>query len=95
MWSPAIIRVPADAALSTFQDSRRLDPHEASEHAGFDDSDLASMISPALTTIRRPLFDMARAATEQLLQMIVEPGFGLPHRTLDLTLVCRQSTGRA
>jgi LacI family transcriptional regulator len=29
--------------------------------AGFDDSDLASMISPALTTIRRPLRDMAQA----------------------------------
>jgi len=63
--------------------------------AGFDDSDLASMISPALTTIRRPLFDMAKAATEQLLRMIAEQGYALPHRTLDLTLVCRQSTGRA
>jgi LacI family transcriptional regulator len=63
--------------------------------AGFDDSDLASMISPALTTIRRPLRDMAKAATEQLLMMIAQPTISRPYQVLDLTLVCRQSTGPA
>lgn len=61
--------------------------------AGFDDSDLASMISPALTTIRRPLRDMAKAATEQLLEMITQRQLRLPDQGVSLTLVRRQSTG--
>lgn len=60
--------------------------------AGFDDSDLASMISPALTTIRRPLRDMAMAATEQLLAMIARREMRLADQTVSLTLVRRQST---
>ncbi|HEX8445589.1 MAG TPA: LacI family DNA-binding transcriptional regulator [Sphingomonas sp.] len=61
--------------------------------AGFDDSDIASIISPALTTIRRPLFDMARAATERLIQMIEDRSIGrLPDHGVSLTLVARQST---
>lgn len=60
--------------------------------AGFDDADLASMISPALTTIRRPLRDMAQAATEQLLAMINEPGSRLPPTPVGLNLIFRSST---
>jgi LacI family transcriptional regulator len=62
--------------------------------AGFDDSLIASMISPALTSIRRPLLDMARQATERLLLMISN---GRVDRYADinaeLTLVTRESTG--
>lgn len=37
---------------------------------GFDGSMLASMLSPALTTVRRPLLEMARMATERLLDLV-------------------------
>jgi LacI family transcriptional regulator len=64
--------------------------------AGFDDSLIASMISPALTSIRRPLLKMASQATERLLLMI---GSGRIDRYADinaeLTLVERESTGPA
>jgi LacI family transcriptional regulator len=60
--------------------------------AGFDDSDLASMISPALTTIRRPLRDMAQTATEQLLTMINQRQLSLPSQVVGLSLIRRQST---
>lgn len=62
--------------------------------AGFDDADLASIISPSLTTIRRPLREMAKAATEQLLAMIAEPGARLPPSPVALSFVPRQSTAR-
>ena len=64
--------------------------------AGFDDSDIASMVSPALTTIRRPLLEMAHEATERLIGMIAGPQNAPPpdHRVF-LSLVERQSTGPA
>lgn len=37
---------------------------------GYDDADLASAISPALTTVRRPLRQMAAEATDRLLALI-------------------------
>jgi LacI family transcriptional regulator len=63
---------------------------------GFDDSDIASMLSPALTTIRRPLSDMAHEATSRLMDMIdTGPDERLPDHRVGLTLVERQSTGPA
>lgn len=63
--------------------------------AGFDDADLASMISPSLTTIRRPLRDMARDATENLLTMIHERGAITPPKSVGLSLIVRRSTAPA
>jgi len=60
--------------------------------AGFDDSDLASMISPSLTTIRRPLRDMAKTATELLLAMITQQRSSLPFEVVEASLVLRRST---
>ncbi|WP_168072315.1 LacI family DNA-binding transcriptional regulator [Caulobacter sp. SSI4214] len=60
--------------------------------AGFDDSDLASMISPALTTIRRPLSEMAETATERLLAMINDRPPELRRQAVPLSVVRRQST---
>ena len=83
--------IMAAAVVKTARDRGVSMPGQLSV-AGFDDSDLASMISPALTTIRRPLRDMAKVATEQLLAMIAQRELSLPDQTVDLTLVCRQST---
>ncbi len=65
--------------------------------AGFDDTPLASMIWPELTTVRRPISDMAREAVRLLLEQIrakraakFQP---VEHRQLGFTLVKRESTG--
>ncbi len=60
--------------------------------AGFDDSDIAVMVSPALTTIRRPFLEMARDATSQLLSLIGAPREGPVDPAAQLTLVVREST---
>ncbi|WP_374293599.1 LacI family DNA-binding transcriptional regulator [Sphingomonas sp.] len=64
--------------------------------AGFDDSDIASIISPALTTIRRPVLSMAHEATERLIAMIADPEIRrMPDYRIALSLIERQSTGPA
>jgi len=60
--------------------------------AGFDDSDIASMLSPALTTIRRPLRDIAREATRRAIALAEGEVSGVPDHHVELTLVVRQST---
>ncbi|WP_022681854.1 LacI family DNA-binding transcriptional regulator [Sphingobium bisphenolivorans] len=63
--------------------------------AGFDDSDLAAMLTPDLTTIRRPLLENARRATRALIEQI-EQGEADTEGTVagPLLLVVRGSTGR-
>ncbi len=64
--------------------------------AGFDDSDIASMVSPSLTTIRRPLLEMAHEATERLVAMIADAEAPPPpHSSVALSLIERRSTGPA
>lgn len=63
--------------------------------AGFDGSDIASMITPALTTIRRPLVEMAQTATERLLAMISGVRTDWPYQRIDLKLVHGKSIGPA
>jgi LacI family transcriptional regulator len=60
--------------------------------AGFDDSDIASMVSPALTTIRRPLDAIAREATRRLITLAEGQAERLPDHLVELSLVVRQST---
>jgi LacI family transcriptional regulator len=62
---------------------------------GFDDAPLAEMISPALTTTRQPLQDMAQAAMSLLLARITGRNGGPPtRRVLPTSLVVRESTAR-
>lgn len=83
------------AAVLKFAAERRITVPGDLSVVGFDDSAIAEMVSPALTTIRRPLLDLARAATEQLTRLIsVSPE--VPHETVyQLTVVVRGSTGVA
>jgi LacI family transcriptional regulator len=56
--------------------------------AGFDDTDLAAVVWPPLTTIRQPVRDLAYAATDLLLS-------GRPDQVqLDFELISRASVGR-
>jgi LacI family transcriptional regulator len=62
---------------------------------GFDDAPLAEMISPALTTMRQPLQDMAHAAVSLLLARMTESNGAAPtRRILPTSLVVRESTAR-
>lgn len=63
--------------------------------AGFDDSPAASMVWPQLTTVKQPIFEMAEAAAEMLIAGLAapDPETGAPpSRTLDFSLVLRDST---
>lgn len=60
-------------------------PHDLSV-VGFDDTTLARMVWPPLTTIRQPIFELASAATDLLLT-----GATLIHRRLPHKLIERQS----
>jgi LacI family transcriptional regulator len=61
---------------------------------GFDDAPLAHMVSPALTTMRQPLQEMASAAVSQLLSRISgSDGVAPTRQVLPTTLVVRGTTG--
>lgn len=49
---------------------------------GFDDIPLSSLLSPALSTIRQPAYDMGRAAAELLIQLI--EGITVEQRTIQM-----------
>jgi len=58
---------------------------------GFDDADFAQMLSPALTTVRRPIRDMGKNAAELLIGLISRsPGVADIH--VQLQLIVRDST---
>jgi DNA-binding LacI/PurR family transcriptional regulator len=58
---------------------------------GFDDAPLAAFVTPALTTVRQPVYEMGRKGAELLLDCI-ENGLEAPiHVQLDLELVARES----
>ncbi|HVZ99304.1 MAG TPA: LacI family DNA-binding transcriptional regulator [Caulobacterales bacterium] len=62
--------------------------------AGFDDAPSASVVWPQLTTIRQPIFEMAAAAAEMLIEGKArsEGGEAPVSRLLDFALVRREST---
>ena len=60
---------------------------------GFDDIEVASMVHPALTTVRQDKEGMGRAAGENLIRLIEEPGYTPPIITLKTELVIRESCG--
>ena len=64
--------------------------------AGFDDTPLASIVWPELTTVRQPIAEMAREAVRLLIEQIRIRRAGNHaqpvHKTLEFTLVKRQSS---
>jgi LacI family transcriptional regulator len=67
--------------------------------AGFDDTPLATMIWPELTTVRRPIADMAREAVRLLIEQVRVKRSGgaapVEHKLMEFTLVKRESSGLA
>lgn len=60
---------------------------------GFDDSAIARMVSPQITTVRQPIFEMTRGAADMLLHHI-ETGEASPSRQIDYKLIVRQSADK-
>jgi LacI family transcriptional regulator len=65
-------------------------PHDVSV-VGFDDVAIASIATPALTTVRQPLFEMGRVATTMLLRLISEEPLDSMRVELTTTLTVRDS----
>lgn len=61
---------------------------------GFDDIDMAEILTPALTTVRAPIADMARAIGERV-PLMLAGGSDFPSLTLPTSLMIRDSTGPA
>jgi LacI family transcriptional regulator len=59
---------------------------------GFDDIAYATIVSPALTTVRQPLAEMGRAAVGLLLRLLDGGRPETPHVELPTRLVVREST---
>jgi len=60
---------------------------------GFDDIKTAATVSPPLTTVRQPMYQMGKLAVEMLIKRL--DGETLPelHERVDTELIIRQSTG--
>lgn len=63
--------------------------------AGFDDSPLAHHAWPHLTTVRQPIVEVARLATEVLIKRLRGQADSDFHACLEAELVCRASTAAA
>jgi LacI family transcriptional regulator len=72
--------------------TRGLSIPEAMSVVGFDDVPLASIITPALTTVRQPLVEMGRVATTMLLRLIAEELLDTMRVELTTNLVVRESS---
>ncbi|WP_420245272.1 LacI family DNA-binding transcriptional regulator [Roseiterribacter gracilis] len=67
---------------------------------GFDDTPMAQMLSPALTTVRHPVREMGEAAADILFAAFAQRGQAAstspaPHRVLPYEIILRQSTSVA
>ena len=59
---------------------------------GFDDVELATIVTPALTTVRQPLAEMGRTAVSLLMRLLERKRFETLHVDLATRLVVREST---
>jgi LacI family transcriptional regulator len=58
---------------------------------GFDDIPFTAIVSPSLTSVRQPLFDMGRVATTMLVRLIAGEPLDSPRIELATTLITRES----
>jgi LacI family transcriptional regulator len=97
----AIFACNDDMAAATMAVAHRkgLDVPSDIAIAGFDDTPLATMIWPELTTVHRPIADMAREAVKLLIEQVRVKRSGgtapIEHKLLEFTLVKRESSGLA
>jgi DNA-binding LacI/PurR family transcriptional regulator len=80
----------AIGAIRACQELRLRIPHDCAI-IGFDDIAIASIVQPALTTIRINKYALGAEAARQLLFMLENDTQGSPRVVLDVDLVVRQS----
>ncbi|QKR98339.1 LacI family transcriptional regulator [Sphingomonas sp. CL5.1] len=85
VMAAAVLKVATQLGLSVPQDL---------SVAGFDGSVIAKMVTPALTTVHRPLLNMASNATALLIDMIEDQSLvWTTDISVDLKIEIRESTG--
>jgi LacI family transcriptional regulator len=62
--------------------------------AGFDDSEMSAIVTPALTTVRQPLAEMGRMAVSLLIRILENQRLEALHIELQTRLIVRGSTTR-
>ncbi len=72
--------------------ARGLSVPDSMSVVGFDDVPIASLITPALTTVRQPLVEMGRVATTMLLRLIAEEPLDSMRVELTTNLIARESS---
>ena len=60
---------------------------------GFDDSRIASIITPSLSTVRQPVYDMGMEATKILVEKMKNPRMKPRKKIFHSTLIIRKSSG--
>jgi LacI family transcriptional regulator len=91
----AILAFNDNLAIGTIQSARARGvrvPEDLSV-VGFDDVELATIVSPALTTVRQPLAEMGRTAVSLLTRLLEGQRIETLHIELGTRLVVRDSTG--
>jgi LacI family transcriptional regulator len=91
----AILAFNDNLAIGTIQAARARGvrvPEDLSV-VGFDDVELATIVSPALTTVRQPLAEMGRTAVSLLTRLLEGQRIETLHIELGTRLVIRDSTG--
>ena len=58
---------------------------------GYDNIDWCEYVTPKLTTIKQPIFELGQEATRLLLNRIVEPAIAPQQKVLSIELVERES----
>ena len=84
--------VSAIGAIRALRDANFRVPEDISV-IGFDDIQAAAYITPRLTTIRQPLVEMGKIATQFLLNRIHNTATPRDEITVDPVLIVRESTG--
>lgn len=85
--------VMAMAAMDAVREKGLRVPEDVSI-LGFDDIPQARMVRPALTTVRQPLEQMGRVATQMLLEILKDPGSKPKRIELPTELIVRDSTAK-
>jgi LacI family transcriptional regulator len=93
----AIFAANDDMAAGVMMVAHKLGIHipEQLSVAGFDDTPVAHQLWPALTTVRQPIQQMAKKATELLIKQLRGKEVQLPASMLSSSIIVRNSTGKA
>ncbi len=83
----------AMVAMDTFKQHGIRVPEDISI-IGFDDSPVANVVRPALTTVRIPFYHMAQKAVQTLSDMIESKGTGLIQYQMDVEFIQRESCNK-